>query len=221
MKKLRNLIKQCFSPVYWPHLEAISLHMRCLRYLFFGRPVTRCETYKAHARRLREGFFEKYCRGRGLDIGYGGDLIVPDAEGFEIEHGDAGRLPGVQRGVYDFVSASHLLEHMCSPESALKTWWECVRPGGVLILFVPHRDLYEKRTTLPSRWNPDHKWFFLPECDDPPHTLGVLPLLRRSLQDSQIEVMRVCDDGHSITDPERHSDGEYSIEVVIRKQTFQ
>ena len=47
------------------------------------------ETAKAHARREREGFFDKYCKGEGLDIGYGGDPVVPDCSGQDFRNGDA------------------------------------------------------------------------------------------------------------------------------------
>ena len=41
-------------------------------------------------RRLRgPGFAEKYLQGRVIDIGCGPDLIVPHAEPFDVEHGDA------------------------------------------------------------------------------------------------------------------------------------
>jgi len=42
------------------------------------------ETFHAHNRREREGFFEKYCKGEGLDIGYGSDPITPTVCGWDI-----------------------------------------------------------------------------------------------------------------------------------------
>ncbi len=217
MKALRTWIKRRLPPAYVPHLEAIAWRLRLLWHLRFGRPVRQGETSKARLRREREGFFDAYCRGRGLDIGYGGDLVAPNALGFDIEHGDAAVLPGIPRGAFDFVYSSHLLEHMPYPDWVLPVWWECVKPGGFLILYVPERDLYEKRRARPSAWAPDHQWFFLLDRDDPPHTLGVLPLIRRCLSGYEIAQAKICSEGHTIADPGRHSDGEYSIEVVIRK----
>ena len=33
---------------------------------------------------LSEGFFEKYCNGKGLDIGYGGDLSYTKCSGMGL-----------------------------------------------------------------------------------------------------------------------------------------
>ena len=54
------------------------------------------ETFKTHERRVREKFFEKYCQGEGLDIGYGGDIIVPNASGWDLRNGDAQYLAGIE-----------------------------------------------------------------------------------------------------------------------------
>jgi len=82
---------------------------------------------------------------------------------------------------------------------------------------LPHRDLYEKKNTLPSRFNPTHLHFFLPDMDEKPDTLGVLPLINKSISNYELIYIKVCDEGFSIKDPLSHSDGEYSIEVVLRK----
>jgi hypothetical protein len=88
-----------------------------------------------------------------------------------------------------------------------------------MILYLPDRELYEKRLTLPSRWNPHHRTFFLLDRDELPDTLGVLPLIANHLHCPEITSAKRCSEGHSITDPELHSDGEYSIEVVVRKSS--
>lgn len=64
---------------------------------------------------------------------------------------------------------------------------------------------------------PDHKFYFLVDEDDPPVTLGIVPLIRRSLSEAEIIYARVCREGFTLTDPDVHSDGEYSIEVVTQK----
>lgn len=185
------------------------------------------ETKKAHERRLREGFYGAYCKGQGIDIGVGridtfdGEDALP-VEGihtWDKDNGDATFMAAVPNATYDFVYASHILEHISNAALALKNWWRILRPGGHLILFVPHRDLYEKRAHLPSLWNPDHKFFFLPEHDDLPFTLGLRLLVEGSLAGTGAETvyLKTCDEGHTITDPELHSDGEYSIEMVVFK----
>lgn len=183
------------------------------------------ETSKAHARRVREGFFDAFCQGYGIDIGVGRlesqdgtDLIVPGAVPWDKDNGDATFMYGVADGLFDFVYSSHCLEHLSNPYLAVKNWWRILRPGGFLILYVPHRDLYEKRTVLPSSWNADHKFFILPDRDEPPFTLGLLPLIQASLYGpKKVTYVRSCAEGHTIRDPGVHSDGEYSIEAVVQK----
>ena len=216
VKIIRNRIKLLLPHAVIGHLEMIAYHLRLLKYLFWGRPCVRGETSKAKLRRKKESFFS-YCEGMGLDIGYGGDLVTPNAQGFDMEHGDAMKLPGISRNTYDFVYSSHTLEHMPNPDIALLNWWNCVKLGGYLIIYVPERNLYEKKRTLPSRWNLDHKWFFLLDKDDPPHTIGILPLVKRTLTKYSIVYAKICKEGHTIADPNVHSDGEYSIEIIIQK----
>jgi hypothetical protein len=183
-----------------------------------GRPPRAAETSKAAPRREREGFFAAYCQGKGLDIGYGDDLLAPNCQGWDIEDGDAQYLHGVPPESFDFVYSSHTLEHLQDPALALANWWTAVKPGGYLILYIPHRDLYEKKMTLPSRFNPDHRHFFLLDREAPPDTLGIVPLIERTLAGFEIVYARECSEGHTTRDPLIHSDGEYSIEVVIRKR---
>ena len=85
-------------------------------------------------------------------------------------------------------------------------------------IYLPHRVLYEKKKTLPSNFNPDHRNFFLIDKDEIPDTIGIVPLIERTLNDFEIIYAKECSEGHTITDPAIHSDGEFSIEVVIRKK---
>lgn len=195
----------------------VRIGLRCWFYRTFGRPKTQLESTKARGRREKEGFFTAYCQGRGLDIGYGGDLLVPNCQGWDMEHGDAQLLQGLKNESYDFVYSSHTLEHMVDPVVALRNWWRVLKPSGYLLLYIPHRDLYEKRECLPSRWNLDHKHFFLLGRDALPDTKDIMRLIAESFTDYQVIYAKECSDGHTITVPDLHSDGEYSIEVVLKK----
>lgn len=187
------------------------------KYLTFGREKVFAETSKAKARRMREGFFQKYCSGKGLDIGYGGDRIIETVDVWDIEHGDALELKNVQNDSYDFVYSSHTIEHMLNPEIALRNWFRVVKPNGYLIVYLPHRDLYEKKLTLPSRFNPDHKYFFVEDNDDLPYTIGIKTLIERTLKCFQIVYIKVCNENYISNGIELHSTGEYSIEFVVKK----
>jgi len=214
---LKTELRRIAPPGLWLLMREVRSNARRIRYRALGRPTQAGETSKARARRLLEGFFERYCAGRGLDLGYGGDLLCRDCLGWDLEHGDAQQLVRIEDEAFDFVYSSHTLEHVADASEALRNWYRVVKPGGHLILFVPDRDLYEKKLTLPSRWNPDHKRFFLLDNDQPPDTVGLLPLINRVVPDAIVVSAQRCSDGHTIVDPLMHSDGEYSIEVILRK----
>lgn len=182
-----------------------------------ARPITAKETTKARSRREESGFFEKYCQGQGIDIGWGGDLVSPNCRPWDFEDGDAELMEGVPDGAYDFVYSSHNLEHMYDVDRSVINWWRILKPGGHMIIFVPHRDLFEKKQKLPSDVI-DHRHFFLPEKDDPPDTIGMRPLIERLLPDGEIVAMTVCDAGNSIEAKTVNCDGEYSIEAIVRKR---
>ncbi len=190
--------------------------MGILRRRLLGWPLCPGETSKAKNRRVKEGFFDLYCQGRGLDIGFGGDLLSPNCQGWDIGSGDAQSLKGLPDTHFDFVYSSHCLEHVGDPRLALLNWWRVLKPGGHLILYVPHRDLYERRLSLPSVWNPDHKRFFLLDRDEPPDTVGLIPLIRRSLSHPEVICTKVCDAGYRLNS-DGYPEGECSIEVVIQK----
>jgi ubiquinone/menaquinone biosynthesis C-methylase UbiE len=42
----------------------------------------------------------------------------------------------------DFVYSAHLLEHVQDFESALREWWRVIKPGGYLVLYLPHKKFY-------------------------------------------------------------------------------
>jgi SAM-dependent methyltransferase len=191
--------------------------MRYLRLRTFGRPPVERETTKAKARRQREGFFESFCQGKGLDIGYGGDLITASCRPWDMEHGDAQYLRYLNDSAFDFVYSSHTLEHMVDAGIALGNWWRVLKPGGFLILYIPHRDFYEKKSTLPSRWNPDHKHFFLVDRSEEPDTIGIVPLIENTLSGYELIYVKECSEGRTVADPVVHPDGEYSIELVLKR----
>lgn len=220
----KDRLRQVIPRTLWNFLKSFSDPVRLafwkVRHTLTGsnlrRPVVR-ETSKARERREREGFFAAYCTGRGLDIGYGGDLLAPNCDPWDVEHGDAQTLSGVADAQYDFVYSSHTLEHLPDQTIALRSWWRVLRPGGYLLLYLPHRDLFEKKQTLPSRWSAEHKRYYLPDRDDPPDTYGIGPLLGTLFPEGTLVSVRECSAGHTVRDPRSHSDGEYSIEVVVQK----
>ena len=172
-----------------------------------GRPHIPAETSKAKDRRIREGFFEKYIKGSGVDIGCGGDKLTPQTLGFDFENVNAQTLDGLDKNLmFDYVYSSHTLEHMPNPLGALKNWAARVKKGGYLIIYLPHRDLFEKKKELPSQWNSGHTTFFMPEKTEKPYTLGVREIINDNLKDFKIVYLKVCDEGYHSLGPNKHSE---------------
>lgn len=154
------------------------------------------ESTKTNQLRSAE-FFATYLSGEVLDIGCGNDPVVPHARPFDVAHGDANRiLDFLPPESFDSVNSSHCLEHMRDAPAALRDWWRLVRPGGHLVLVVPHEDLYEQGF-WPSLFNRDHKATFrlTGESSWSPvsHSLGDLV---RGLEDAELLDLRIQDNGY-------------------------
>jgi len=123
----------------------------------------------SHRRLLDPRFSERWFVGDGLDIGCGNDpidvdvwplcsSITPYDREIDPNH-NAETLAGIDDGVFDFVHASHCLEHMTDPTEALYAWLAVLKPGGFLIVTIPDWVMYES-CQWPSRNNGDHKAAF-------------------------------------------------------------
>ena len=139
---------------------------------------------------------ESVLRGEGIDIGCGTDPVFPDVTPFDHAHGDANHIRRYIDRQFDFVYASHCLEHMVDARAAIVEWWALVKPGGVLFLIVPDEDLYEQGF-WPSRFNPDHKWTFTIAKHGTwsPVSINLFDLAR-TLPDSKIVDIRLQDTGY-------------------------
>ena len=188
---------------------------------------------RAHDRRTREGFYTKYINGLGLDIGCAQRIrsISQDAQLWDMQTtpgGDATFMKGVPDDTYDYVMASHILEHLDDVETALKNWLRITKPGGHLIVCIPERDLFECKKELPSKWNKFHKWYFKLDEAEPPVTLNFTDVITSTLGDSaDVEYIQVCDElwdpvtRHAPGKTVRDDVGEFQIEAVVRKKDKQ
>jgi ADP-heptose:LPS heptosyltransferase/predicted SAM-dependent methyltransferase len=96
----------------------------------------------------------------------------------------------------DAVFSSHCLEHIADYRAALKAWWDCIKVGGHLVLYLPHAAFYPNIGTAGA--NPDHVHDFMPD----------------TIVDAMVENDARFD---LLVDEERDQDCEYSFYQVYRK----
>lgn len=152
----------------------------------------------------------RYCAGRGIDIGCGGDKIVPDAIGFDLpvpyaavgdDHidltGDARHIE-LPDACLDYVYSSHLLEDFPDVKPVLTEWLRLLKPGGYLILYLPDEQVFRehcRNTGQPA--NPHHR-----------NEAMSLPFMLRCLSKFPVNIV------HTLP---RHQ--QYSFLVVARKSS--
>ncbi len=96
-----------------------------------------------------------FCEGNGLDIGFGGDPIVPHAICLDLaepyaqycdypQHlkGDGTDLFWFRDDSLDFVYSSHVLEDFEDTSAVLNEWFRVIKIGGKLVLFLPDEIAY-------------------------------------------------------------------------------
>jgi SAM-dependent methyltransferase/ADP-heptose:LPS heptosyltransferase len=155
-----------------------------------------------------------YTRGRGLDLGCGpqktyrhfigvdsgkdtelfGTPITPD-----VRLDDCADLSLFGDASMDFVFSSHLLEHLDDPVRVLMEWWRVIKPGGHLVLYLPHKDFYPNIGTPGA--NPDHLHDFLPD--------DIIEVMHEAVSDAP--------GWNLLVNENRNDHDEYSFLQVYRK----
>ena len=152
----------------------------------------------------------RFCQGDGLDVGYGGDPIVPTAicmdqpkkyanyEAFPQHlHGDATHLSWFRDGVLDFVYSSHVYEDFKDTRSVLMEALRVIKPDGFLVLFLPDEQTY--REFCKSQGKPPNAHHI--------HNHFSLAHVKAALQD--VENIRIVH--------EKFPSNIYSFELVFQK----
>lgn len=104
----------------------------------------------------------QYLQGNGVDLGCGGNPVVPWAIAFDLPTedyrnyhssatpdrviqwgGDARNLP-FKDGTLDFVYSSHLIEDFMDWTPVLTEWVRVLKPGGRLVIIVPDKSLWQQ-----------------------------------------------------------------------------
>lgn len=112
--------------------------------------------YKSETAKVRH-LATKYCFGNGVDIGAGGDKIVPSAISIDLENpyavtgndevqlkGDGSILTWFTDESLDYIYSSHLLEDFDDKALVLFNWQRVIKVGGFIVLFLPDEQLYRK-----------------------------------------------------------------------------
>lgn len=136
------------------------------------RTVATNDRYESETARWHRETLAPFCVGNGLDIGYGGDPIVPEAITLDVDRadrancgdhpmniaGDARNLVWFRDGVLDYVYAGHTLEDFEDTLTVLREWTRVLKAGGVVVLALPDQRKYvahcTREGTVP---NPGHK----------------------------------------------------------------
>ncbi|MBI4667222.1 MAG: class I SAM-dependent methyltransferase [Nitrospinae bacterium] len=135
--------------------------------------------------------FTLLCRGKGIDVGCGGNKTCPEAIGVDLTPGGAKGAHGGQKSVtssadvvasgdylpmfgggeLDYVIARHNLEHYKDHVKALKEWVRVLKPGGLLGVAVPDHGWVDT-----IRLDPTHYHAFT--LDSLQRLFGLLPSMR-------------------------------------------
>ena len=116
-----------------------------------------------------------YCTGCGVDIASQGVPVVPWAVSFDLPEkeflkysggnppkgpihlrGYADKLPFDDKSL-DFVYSSHLLEDYLDWNPVLAEWTRCVKIGGVIVILVPDKKLWNEAIAAGQPPNNSHK----------------------------------------------------------------
>lgn len=152
----------------------------------------------------------------GIDIGYGNREAepFPGAIGYDKHSPNfdsSGMMPYADE-VFDFVYSSHCLEHIENYKFSIREWFRILKTGKKLMLLLPHKFLYEKKSKLPSQFNKDHKRFYTPA--------SLLAEIEESLKPNtyRLEICQDIDEGYDYSVPVgNHPVGNYSIFLILKK----
>ena len=131
-------------------------------------PHDHSETGKCRSRLAR------FCKGTGLDVGFGGSAIVPTSINFDMpvpytsvgkdpQHvgGDCFKLDAVFKpGSLDYIYSSHLVEDFIWDDVAtlIAHWRDMIKRGGMIIIYCPDEQVYRKHCEETGQpYNEAHK----------------------------------------------------------------
>ncbi len=131
-------------------------------YAFYFRNLRERVGWKALYKQFRKDYRRPWSRGLlgrfagkgiGLEIGVGHQTLAPVtrtilSDGFESHGGEASLAKAFFKfdaipyadASFSFLLSEHTLEHAANPLKVLLEWKRVLKPGGSLVLFLPHKD---------------------------------------------------------------------------------
>jgi len=99
---------------------------------------------------------QKYCKGRGVDIG-ASNWSLDGARPIEDNKDENAYKILEKDSSLDYIFSSHLLEHLSKPVVAIDEWAKKLKSGGVLFMYLPHPSchMWKKENLKYHVWNPD------------------------------------------------------------------
>lgn len=177
------------------------------------------ESRKSYRQLIESGFVDRYLSGPAvLEVGYkgyeGGTVpIVPQAIGLDIGYPgyDGERFPFADDSL-DAIYSSHCFEHIGPWREVLADWHRILKPGGFLVIVVPHQFLFERKRWMPSPINIDHKRFYT--------AASLLGEIEAAFVPNTYRVRHLHENDRGFDYnllPYQGTDGSYEIELVVEK----
>jgi len=177
------------------------------------------ESRKSYADKIASGFFAKYMAGPNvMEVGYrgyeeGNLPIVPQAIGVDVGYpGYEGASFPFADGSFDAIYSSHCFEHIPDAIGVLRDWYRLLKVGGYLVVVVPHQLLFERKRSLPSPINPDHKRFYTAKF--------LLGEVDAAFPENSYRIRHLVENDKGFDYnimPYQGTDGCYEIELVLEK----
>jgi ubiquinone/menaquinone biosynthesis C-methylase UbiE len=170
--------------------------------------------YQSETSKFRFLFLD-YCKGNGIDVGFGGDPIVPTAITIDLSkpYAETGKSPqnlkGDGRNLYwfndntlDYVYSSHLLEDFIDTKEVLQEWIRVLKPNGYLLLLLPDEQrcrVYFRKSCKP--YNEHHK-----------HEDFSLNKIKEILKSLEVKIIKEID--NLVYEPEQ---SDYNFAIIAQK----
>lgn len=111
--------------------------------------------------------YSSFTTGHGIEFGEEACCVMLNSDTYQVragvtaDHGNAMQsrnpsdLKQFKDGQLDFVVCAHYIEHFAYVPDIIAEWWRILKPGGHMVLAVPHIEFYGKIGE--AGVNPDHR----------------------------------------------------------------